>query len=97
MSGWLTTGNPFMYSEGRRIVRINPGLASLKEVQEMRIQKTLSLVLARTLSACCEGSLLSIGQVTQGLLKREQEMCGRALPSDQIDAFRAIAARSGAR
>ncbi len=44
-----------MYSVSKRVVRISSGIASLKEVQDMRMHTELSLVLARTLSAHYEG------------------------------------------
>jgi hypothetical protein len=44
-----------MYSVCKGTVRINSGLASLKEVQEMRMYTQMSVVLARTLSSRHEG------------------------------------------
>lgn len=44
-----------MYSVSKRAVRINSGVASLKEVQDMNINRQMSCVLARTLSGRREG------------------------------------------
>jgi hypothetical protein len=96
----LTIDVAFMYSEDRRIVRVNPGLASLKEVQEMRKQRTtVSLGLARTLSACYEGSSFSIwreNRLERRLPDQHKVVCERTLPQQrQIDALSMIPARSG--
>ena len=96
----LTIGDAFMYSEERKIVRINPGLASLKEVQEMRKQRTVSLALARTLSARHEGSSLLIWQkqLVRRLANWQKEVCERTLSSAcQLHALPMVPARTGIR
>lgn len=44
-----------MYSDSKRAVRINSGVASLKEVQDMKLSRQTSCVLARTLPSRREG------------------------------------------
>lgn len=44
-----------MYSVSKKTVRINSGVASLKEVQDMKMYTRIPIVLARTLSSRCEG------------------------------------------
>ncbi len=89
-----------MYSEERNIVRINPGLASLKEVQEMRKHRSLSLVLARTLSARREGSsaLMQLMQSDCNLEDESRGICERMLSAAcQLHALPLVSARTGTR